>query len=100
MSKPGPPPQPGDMGVSLGRPEEVARRYLQQGQRNRAGGEENHLPEAGKGPGLSAPFDPFRRGPRSVEPDEEAVLPDIQWKAAAFVRCHEPDDARVSSPDL
>src|SRR5207342_1620396 len=26
--------------------------------------------------------------------------PDIQWKAAAFVRWHEPDDARVSSPDL
>ena len=25
---------------------------------------------------------------------------DIQWKAAAFVRWHEPDDARVSSPDL
>ena len=26
--------------------------------------------------------------------------PDIQWKAAAFVRWHEPDDARVSRPDL
>src|SRR6266852_705363 len=26
--------------------------------------------------------------------------PDVQWKAAAFVRWHEPDDARVSSPDL
>jgi hypothetical protein len=26
--------------------------------------------------------------------------PDDQWKAAAFVRWHEPDDARVSSPDL
>ena len=24
----------------------------------------------------------------------------IQWKAAAFARWHEPDDARVSSPDL
>jgi hypothetical protein len=24
--------------------------------------------------------------------------PDIQWKAAAFARWHEPDDARVSSP--
>ena len=24
----------------------------------------------------------------------------IQWKAAAFSRWHEPDDARVSSPDL
>jgi hypothetical protein len=23
-----------------------------------------------------------------------------QWKAAAFARWHEPDDARVSSPDL
>jgi hypothetical protein len=26
--------------------------------------------------------------------------PDTQWKAAAFMRWHEPDDARVSSPDL
>ena len=26
--------------------------------------------------------------------------PEVQWKAAAFVRWHEPDDARVSSPDL
>ena len=26
--------------------------------------------------------------------------PDIQWKAAAFARWYEPDDARVSSPDL
>jgi len=26
--------------------------------------------------------------------------PDNQWKAAAFVRWHEPDDARVSCPDL
>ena len=25
---------------------------------------------------------------------------DVQWKAAAFVRWHEPDDARVSSPVL
>jgi hypothetical protein len=26
--------------------------------------------------------------------------PTLQRKAAAFVRWHEPDDARVSSPDL
>ena len=26
--------------------------------------------------------------------------PFVQWKAAAFARWHEPDDARVSSPDL
>src|ERR1700730_16457526 len=26
--------------------------------------------------------------------------PDIQWKALAFMRWHEPYDARVSSPDL
>ena len=26
--------------------------------------------------------------------------PEVQWKAAAFVRWHEPDDARVSSPVL
>src|SRR5215475_6945098 len=26
--------------------------------------------------------------------------PFVQWKAAAFARWHEPDDARVSRPDL
>ena len=26
--------------------------------------------------------------------------PFVQWKAAAFMWWHEPDDARVSSPDL
>ena len=26
--------------------------------------------------------------------------PEVQWKAAALARWHEPDDARVSSPDL
>src|SRR5215831_16089786 len=26
--------------------------------------------------------------------------PDVQWKAAAFLRWHEPDDARVSCPVL
>src|SRR6266481_5990069 len=26
--------------------------------------------------------------------------PDVQWKAAAFARWHEPDDARASSPVL
>ena len=26
--------------------------------------------------------------------------PIFNWKAAAFARWHEPDDARVSSPDL
>ena len=26
--------------------------------------------------------------------------PFVQWKAAAFARWHEPDEARVSSPDL
>src|SRR3972149_4625807 len=26
--------------------------------------------------------------------------PFVQWKAAAFARWHEPDDARVSCPDL
>src|SRR5258708_39560861 len=26
--------------------------------------------------------------------------PDFKWKAAAFARWHEPDDVRMSSPDL
>src|SRR6185503_16316668 len=44
-----------------------------------------------------------RRG--RVIDDESGQLvrreePFVQWKAAAFVRWHEPDDARVSCPDL
>jgi hypothetical protein len=32
--------------------------------------------------------------------DPGTGLMGVQWKAAAFVRWHAPDDARVSSPDL
>jgi hypothetical protein len=35
-----------------------------------------------------------------VSGDRQREEPDAQWKAAALVRWHEPDDARVSSPDL
>ena len=35
-----------------------------------------------------------------IEFNRQREEPDIQWKAAAFERWHEPDDARVSSPDL
>jgi hypothetical protein len=47
-------------------------------------------PGSGEGSGLS----PLTRVNRQREE------PDVQWRAAAFERWHEPDDARVSSPDL
>ena len=39
-------------------------------------------------------------GSTGVGSNRHQEKPDVQWKAAAFVRWHEPDDARVSSPDL
>ena len=42
-----------------------------------------------------------RPSPLSLgQPGHPGRNPNVQWKAAAFVRWHEPDDARVSSPDL
>ena len=38
-------------------------------------------------------------GSTGVGSNRHQEEPDVQWKAAAFVRWHEPDDARVSSPD-
>ena len=32
-------------------------------------------------------------------PNEPSERPNVQWKAAAFVRLHEPDYARVSGPE-
>src|SRR5258708_18794474 len=39
-------------------------------------------------------------GSTGVGSNRHQEEPDVQWRAAAFVRWHEPDDARVSSPDL
>jgi hypothetical protein len=36
----------------------------------------------------------------SGQPDHPGRSPNVQRKAAAFMRWHEPDDARVSRPDL
>jgi hypothetical protein len=36
----------------------------------------------------------------SPDTEESREEPEVQRKAAAFNRWHEPDDARVSSPDL
>jgi hypothetical protein len=53
----------------------------------------DHLMDAG-----FAVFGPFLVSLVGVNRQREE--PDVQWKAAAFVRWHEPDDARVSSPVL
>ena len=39
-------------------------------------------------------------GSTGVGSNPQREEPNVQWKAAAFARWHEPDDARVSSPDL
>ncbi len=36
----------------------------------------------------------------SGQPDHTGRSPNVQRKAAALMRWHEPDDARVSRPDL
>ena len=46
--------------------------------------------------GGSSPLDRVNR----MSDNRHREEPEVQWKAAAFARWHEPDDARVSSPDL
>jgi len=95
--------------------------------RSGSGTERENLAGDGKGKGASGSnreaesTDAPERGGLPRSSDEAAVMvveqrgwviaadlgqlvrreePFVQWKAAAFVRWHEPDDARVSSPDL
>jgi N12 class adenine-specific DNA methylase len=69
----GPLRHPGDLGTSLGRPQDIARQH-REGSGDRARGEAYRSDEASAGAGLSAPSNPFRRGAQSREPDEEAIL--------------------------
>ena len=95
--------------------------------RSGSGTERENLAGDGKGKGTSGAnreaesTDAPERGGLPRSSDEAAVMvveqrgwviaadlgqlvrreePFVQWKAAAFVRWHEPDDARVSCPDL
>ena len=93
--------------------------------RSGSGTERENLAGDGKGKGASGSnreaesTDAPERGGLPRSSDEAAVVveqrgwviaadlgqlvcreePFVQWKAAAFVRWHEPDDARVSSPE-
>jgi len=94
--------------------------------RSGSGTERENLAGDGKGKGASGSnreaesTDAPERGGLPRSSDEAAVMvveqrgwviaadlgqlvrreePFVQWKAAAFVRWHEPDDARVSSPE-
>ena len=110
MSKPGADPS---SGISVGdvlrlptRHPACRRRELQLG----SCAERENLAGDAKGKGTSGAnreaesTDAPERGGWPRSSDEAGVMlverPNVQRKAAAFARWHEPDDARVSSPDL
>src|SRR4029450_4415498 len=94
----------GDVLIRPGRHPACRRREAQPGSCT----ERENLTGDGKGKGASG----SNRGAESTDGPEgggsppvgwgnrQREEPDMQRKAAAFVRWHEPDDARVSSPDL
>src|SRR6202521_4553369 len=68
--------------------------------------ESTNAPERGGPPrsSVEAGVMPVERRGRVIAADLGQLVrreePFVQWKAAAFARWHEPDDARVSCPDL
>jgi hypothetical protein len=127
MSKPRGDPSCGTSSEDVLIPTERHPAYRQREARSGAGTERENLADDAKGKGASGSHreaestDALERGGLPRNSDEGPVMglerrrwviaadvgqlvrreePFVQWKAAAFVRWHEPDDARVSSPDL
>src|SRR5438876_6839176 len=127
MSKPGADPSSGISSVDVLRPTERHPACRQREARPGSGMERENLAGDAKGKGASGSnreaesTDAPERGGLPRSSDESPVMgperrgwviaaelgqlvrreePFVQWKAAAFARWHEPDDARVSSPDL
>src|SRR5436190_4424385 len=127
LSKPGVDPSPGISSEDVLIPTERHPAYRQREARSGSGMERENLAGDAKGKGASGSHreaestDAPERGglPRSSNEGPEMGLerrgwviaadlgqlvrreePFVRWKAAAFARWHEPDDARVSSPDL
>src|SRR4051794_39336431 len=128
MSKPGADPSSGISSVDVLRPTERHPACRQREARPGSCMERENLAGDGKGKGASGSnreaesTDAPERGGLPCSSDEAGVMlvqrrgrvtavelgptggarrsPKVQRKAAAFARWHEPDDARVSSPDL
>src|SRR6266704_70533 len=128
MSKPGGDPSSGISSVDVLRPTERHPACRQREARPGCRMERENLAGDAKGKGASGSnreaesTDAPERGGLPCSSDEEGVMlverrgrviavelgptggarrsPKVQRKAAAFARWHEPDDARVSSPDL
>ena len=128
MSKPGADPSSGISSEDVLIPTERHPACRQREARSGSGAERENLVGDAKGKGASGSnreaesTDAPERGGLPCSSDEAGVMlvelrgrviavelgptggarrsPKVQRKAAAFVRWHEPDDARVSSPDL
>ena len=127
MSKPRGDPSCGTSSEDVLIPTERHPAYRQREARSGSGTERENLADDAKGKGASGSHreaestDASERGGLPRNSDEGPVMglerrrwviaadvgqlvrreePFVQWKAAAFVRWHEPDDARVSCPDL
>ena len=127
MSKPGVDPSPGISSEDVLIPTERHPACRQREARSGFGMERENLAGDAKGKGASGynreaeSTDASERGGLPRSSDEAGVMlverrgwviaadlgqlvrreePFVQWKAAAFARWHEPDEARVSSPDL
>ena len=127
MSKPGVDPSPGISSEDVLIPTERHPACRQREVRPGSGTERENLTGDAKGKGTSGSnreaesTDAPERGGLPRSSDDAAVMaverrgwviaadlgqlvgreePFVQWRAAAFARWHEPDDARVSSPDL
>src|ERR1700716_252144 len=127
MSKPGVDPTSGISSGEVLIPTERHPAYRQREARSGSGTERENLAGDAKGKGASGSHreaestDASERGGLPRSSDEGPVMglerrgwviaadlgqpvrreePFVQWEAAAFARWHEPDDARVSCPDL
>ena len=128
MSKPWGDPSCGTSSEDVLIPTERHPAYRQREARSGSGTERENLADDAKGKGASGSHreaestDASERGGLPCSSDEAGVMlverrgrviavelgptggarrsPKVQRKAAAFARWHEPDDARVSSPDL
>src|SRR6266481_7962787 len=127
MSKPRGDPSRGTSSEDVLIPTERHPAYRQREARSGSGTERENLADDAKGKGASGSHreaestDASERGGLPRNSDEGPVMglerrrwviaaglgqlvrreePFVQWKAAAFARWHEPDDARVSSPVL
>jgi hypothetical protein len=99
MSKPRGDPSCGTSSEDVLIPTERHPAYRQREARSGSGTERENLRNSDEGPVMG-----LERRRWVIAADVGQLVrreePFVQWKAAAFVRWHEPDHARVSCPDL